>query len=263
MSGPVDAAGFKKVTEANYKRVLAEFYTVAYNVAAVKTANPSLSDLKLLDLGCGNGELCAEFLTRGAQKVVGIDISRDMLSNCTPSEKAHFHHGSIFELQEMRTILSEDLGTFDGVSAVWSSSFASSVEALQALFHLVKASLRPNGTFVMIVSNPAIIWDTQEVIANADLKNYSVQCIQEEPAFSKMNVCFRDLTTGEPLVDFTSNCFKIETVLECFRTAGLTSVRHGALDIDPNSPNLGYELERFRNYVDQKGSTMCFIAQNS
>ena len=53
-----------------------------------------LSDLQgktILDLGCGVGGHCFEFVNRGAKKVVGIDISKKMLE---VAEKEN-HHSKI------------------------------------------------------------------------------------------------------------------------------------------------------------------------
>ena len=40
---------------------------------------PDLSGKTVLDLGCGDGKHCADFIVRGAKTVVGIDISEKML----------------------------------------------------------------------------------------------------------------------------------------------------------------------------------------
>jgi len=41
---------------------------------------PVLDGKRVLDLGCGCGENCAEFFRRGAASVTGLDISENMLS---------------------------------------------------------------------------------------------------------------------------------------------------------------------------------------
>ena len=40
---------------------------------------PDLTGKRVLDLGCGYGEHCVSFVKKGADKVVGIDISEKML----------------------------------------------------------------------------------------------------------------------------------------------------------------------------------------
>ncbi len=46
---------------------------------ALFSLTPALINMKVLDLGCGFGENCIEFKKMGASKVVGIDISENML----------------------------------------------------------------------------------------------------------------------------------------------------------------------------------------
>ncbi len=40
---------------------------------------PDVTGLRILDLGCGTGEHCKEYIEMGASKVTGIDISEKML----------------------------------------------------------------------------------------------------------------------------------------------------------------------------------------
>lgn len=49
---------------------------------------PDLTDKTVLDLGCGYGHNCIDFVNRGAEKVTGIDISKKMLS-VAKAESAH------------------------------------------------------------------------------------------------------------------------------------------------------------------------------
>lgn len=262
MSEPINSAAFKLVTETNYKRVLAEFYTVAYNISVDKAANPSLAGLKILDLGCGNGELCAEFYARGADQIIGIDISANMIANCVSTEKSSFYKADIFDISQLELILAANIGSFDGICSVWSSQFATDKESLQNLFAFVKRALKPNGVFVMVSSNPAIIDHGSEITANADLKNYEIELISNEIESALMKITFRDINTGEIWLEFVNRCFKTDIVLGLLNASGLVNVRCGALDIDPNSPNLGYEMGRFLNYTADNGSVMCFIAKN-
>ena len=40
---------------------------------------PDLEGKRILDLGCGSGERCVDYIKQGAVKVTGIDISEKML----------------------------------------------------------------------------------------------------------------------------------------------------------------------------------------
>lgn len=47
---------------------------------AMRKLLPDLNGKSVLDLGCGYGHNCIDFVNRGADKVIGIDISEKMLS---------------------------------------------------------------------------------------------------------------------------------------------------------------------------------------
>ena len=51
-----------------------------FEIPALFSLLPELDGKRILDLGCGFGEHCKEFINRGASRVVGIDISEKMLS---------------------------------------------------------------------------------------------------------------------------------------------------------------------------------------
>ncbi len=55
---------------------------------AMRKLLPDLNRKTVLDLGCGYGHNCVDFVNRGADKVVGIDISEKMLS-VAKEESAH------------------------------------------------------------------------------------------------------------------------------------------------------------------------------
>lgn len=55
-------------------------YNVLLEQPAMKKLLPDLTGKYVLDLGCGFGDNCANFITKGACRVDGIDISKNMLS---------------------------------------------------------------------------------------------------------------------------------------------------------------------------------------
>ena len=50
-----------------------------FEIPALLSMMPDLKWKRVLDLGCGYGEHCKMFVDRGAERVVGIDISKKML----------------------------------------------------------------------------------------------------------------------------------------------------------------------------------------
>ena len=55
---------------------------------AMKRLLPDVRGKSVLDLGCGYGHNCMDFIVRGAKNVVGIDISKKMLE-VARSESSH------------------------------------------------------------------------------------------------------------------------------------------------------------------------------
>ncbi len=54
-----------------------------FEMPALFSLLPELNGKKILDLGCGFGEHCVQYVQMGAEKVVGIDISEKMLRTAT------------------------------------------------------------------------------------------------------------------------------------------------------------------------------------
>ena len=55
-------------------------YNVLIEQPEIKKLLPDLKGKRVLDLGCGYGENCADFVRAGAEKVVGVDLSEKMLA---------------------------------------------------------------------------------------------------------------------------------------------------------------------------------------
>jgi SAM-dependent methyltransferase len=66
----------------NYKRIRSkpESYNNLIEQPAMKSLLPDLNGKIILDMGCGFGCNCMEFIQMGAEKVIGIDISQNMIN---------------------------------------------------------------------------------------------------------------------------------------------------------------------------------------
>ena len=63
-------------------------HNVLLEQPAMSTLLPNLEGKTVLDLGCGFGQNCMEFIERGAEQVVGVDLSQRML-HVAGEENAH------------------------------------------------------------------------------------------------------------------------------------------------------------------------------
>ena len=134
-------AGYKKIrdNEANANNL--------FEIPALFSMMPDLKGKKVLDLGCGFGEHCRQFVNCGAEKVVGIDISEKMLEvamveNCDP--KITYLNMPMEDIAELQD-------TFD---IVISSLAFHYVEDFEGVIRNIHNLLKENGIFIFSQENP-------------------------------------------------------------------------------------------------------------
>lgn len=108
---------------------------------------PDFAGKRVLDLGCGFGWHCAYALGKGAQSVVGVDLSHKMLERARemiPSPQAEFVECSMEDYDYPH-------GAFD---VVVSSLALHYVTDFEDICRKVSDTLTPGGTFVFSVEHP-------------------------------------------------------------------------------------------------------------
>lgn len=108
---------------------------------------PSVTDKRVLDLGCGFGWFCRWAADQGARSVLGVDVSENMLSRATADTSSTKITYQRQDLEE----LSCSIGSFD---LVYSSLTLHYIEHLAKLLHAVHEVLTPGGVFVFSVEHP-------------------------------------------------------------------------------------------------------------
>ena len=108
---------------------------------------PDLEGKRVLDLGCGSGERCIDYLNRGAAGVTGIDISEKMLAVA----KSEHSDPRITYIQ----MPMEDIGSIDGTFDVVISSLAIHyVEDFSGVVKNVYRLLNEGGIFLFSQEHP-------------------------------------------------------------------------------------------------------------
>lgn len=108
---------------------------------------PDLEGKKVLDLGCGSGERCMEYVQHGASKVVGIDISEKMLE----AAKKNYSDPKITYMN----MPMEDIGNIDETFDVVISSLALHyVEDYEGVVKNVYRLLSDGGIFLFSQEHP-------------------------------------------------------------------------------------------------------------
>jgi SAM-dependent methyltransferase len=111
-----------------------------------------LSDLRgkrVLDLGCGAGEGCAEYLHRGAKHVVGIDISNRMIGE---AKARNSHPGIEYQI----TSIEEYDFPAKSFDYVISSFVMQYLPDIGPVFRKISHTLAKNGRFIFSQEHPVI-----------------------------------------------------------------------------------------------------------
>ena len=116
---------------------------------ALERLLPDLTGKTVLDLGCGDGRHCADFIARGACKVIGIDISENML------QAARMEHAdSAIRYLKMSITKIADLNeTFD---FIYSNMAFHYIEDFHSLAITMYRALNPNGSLLFAQEHPVI-----------------------------------------------------------------------------------------------------------
>lgn len=116
---------------------------------AIKSALSNLNGKSILDFGCGTGQFAKFCIENGASKVLGIDISRNMIEQANKDNK----HEKI----EYICISIEDLELQDQKFDIIISSLAVHyIEDYPALIKKVSSLLNKNGEFIFSTEHPIV-----------------------------------------------------------------------------------------------------------
>ncbi|KAK8873852.1 S-adenosyl-L-methionine-dependent methyltransferase [Apiospora arundinis] len=113
-------------------------------------------DIAVLDLACGTGVGLRIMHALGARRLVGVDISTQMLEvakSTTPYGTELHVADCAHPLAQTVPSLARDLGSFDVVLGMWLLNYAPSVAELAGMWANIAAFLKPGGRFVGTMEN--------------------------------------------------------------------------------------------------------------
>lgn len=114
---------------------------------AIKKLLPEVKGLQIADLGCGFGDLAMYLIDKGAEHVVGVDISEKMLEHAKKHPQIQYLQSSM-----------EDIQFNDAQFDLIVSSLAFHyVEDFKSLIQKVVTWIRPNGYLVFSTEHPVIL----------------------------------------------------------------------------------------------------------
>jgi SAM-dependent methyltransferase len=222
-----------------YKRDLAYVHDVGFGTFAERSATWALRILReggissglVVDLGCGGG-LWARRLTDAAYRVLGIDLSPDMIALARKRvPEASFQTGSFLEVDFPDCVAITALGecfnyTFDR---------RNSRSSLSRLFRRAFLALRPGGLLVFDVAEPGRAQD-------------SSRCFWEGPDWA----CLTEYVQDERRHRLTRQITTFRKVGRHYRRAAETHVQHlyRASELADDLRKIGFRVRIVRGYGD-------------
>jgi toxoflavin synthase len=134
----------------------------APNIPTVLSVLPDVTSLNCLDLACGLGRYSRFLVERGAQHVIGIDISEGMIDAAkkTIDDLPLEQQGRLeFRAADCSKPTDVDGGPFDLIFAAWFLNYAQDYETMLSMWQNVYKNLRPGGKFVAIIPNLSLNMD--------------------------------------------------------------------------------------------------------
>ncbi len=119
-------------------------------IPIIKSMLPDVKDMKILDIGCGEGELSRYFAEHGAKSVLGLDISQNMIDL---ANKQNTYNNVSFKILAM-----EDLSTLtEKYDMIFSSLAVHYVEDFDKLMKDISSLLNPNGILLFSQEHPIVL----------------------------------------------------------------------------------------------------------
>ena len=105
----------------------------------------------VLDLACGEGFYSRRIKKNGAEQVIGVDLSENMIKLARKRE-AQDRLGIIYTVGDITEL--GEIGNFDLVVASYLLNYAQTRGQLLDMCQTIFANLKPGGRFVSINNNP-------------------------------------------------------------------------------------------------------------
>jgi SAM-dependent methyltransferase len=183
--------------------------------------------LSILDAGCGDGFHGRRFMTAGAARVVGVDVSPAMIELARQQERAgplgiQYACCAVEDLPDLLCGAG-----FDVVLASYLLHYAPTVEVLRRMCQRLGNSLGSGGRLVALTENP----DQQP----ADYAGYAPygfdkQAVETRREGSRITY---SLVSGRQIIRFDTFWYSRETYTAALEAAGFKRIEWHPLQVDP------------------------------
>lgn len=175
-----------------------------------------LTGRSVLDVACGTGIFTRTIRTWGAARVVGVDVSEDMIRKAREHE-AHNPLGVEYRVGDAAAL--DVLGAFDCAVGVYLLGYARSREALVQIGKGIAGNLVPGGRFLTYFVSPDLC-RTPGYYRKYGIEFFVADSVQDG------DILYFQLTLGDTVTPRLSNYYwSLDTVGSAFEEAGFTGLR--------------------------------------
>jgi|SRR4029453_9581906 SAM-dependent methyltransferase len=175
-----------------------------------------VTGLCVLDLACGTGYYAKELRRRGAARVVGVDLSEDMIRATRSQEEAE-PLGVEYMVGDAGAL--EHLGDFDIVTGIHLLHYANSLEHLKGMCKSISRNVVSGGRFIGYQLNYDLSREPNYYDKYCFNARFSVNAVDGNPF--TFSVTLGDYTSPE----ITAYYWSKESLESALQAAGLTEVR--------------------------------------
>lgn len=237
----------------------ADEYDQTFKLAPFRTHIEAYSLLKLvgdvreqawLDVACGTGPYARALRLRGAGRVLGVDLSAEMLRVARAAEEQQ-SLGVEYLQQDVGTMA--QLGVFDGALGAYLLHYGRSEQHLRGMCRGIADNLRPGGRFVTYQLNPAF----------ARRPDYYLKYGTEmslDPAVALADgdeVIFRINVPGFRSPEVTIYYWSRAMLDDALRAAGFDQIRWIMPELSPEASQ-GPDPQHWQDYLD---NPLCVVIE--
>ena len=185
-----------------------------------------VSGQSILDLACGEGSWARKFKQMGVNRVVGVDISEEMLNLAINEEIQHplgieYVHKPVQDLGK--------IGEFDLVTASLLLHYASTKDQLLQMCQAACNNLKSGERFLAVNNDPK----SNGPDPSDAFKKYGYRNIEFPKSRQDGSVIKITLASGEEHYQFDNYYYSLETYEWALRTAGFATIAWHRLMLPP------------------------------
>ena len=212
---------YDNITE-DYKLVKTTFfhhYSETYTV--FKLLN-DLTDKSVIDIACGDGYYSRSIKELGASRVVGVDISREMIE-IAKNYEAVLPLGIEYIVQDIVQL--ENIGSFDLALAIYFFHYLSTKGAVLEACEAISSNLKPGGKLIAALVDPHI-----PSTCPFDIEKYGFYWEFQEPRQDGAKIKTK-LLLGKEILKLENYYWSKKVYGEVLKTSGFTRIKWHPIEV--------------------------------